>query len=127
GLWFPPPVTFLPGGFLACGFWICDFPGLRQYGFTELRQARSLLLALPLQGNAFLEGQRLLRRSIPRLVVVIGSLIVVGGFRCWCIAGLDCLMGCGVCLLPPADAGRDRLLGGCLLLLDALRGGLDGV
>lgn len=92
----------------------------------RLRQARSLTLALPLQDDALLEGQRL-SRSIPRVIVVVGMVVVVGGFRWWCIAGLDRLTGGGVCLLPAADAGGDRFLGGGLLALDALQGGLDGV
>src|SRR5579871_3523264 len=90
------------------------------YGFTELRQARPLVLALPLMGDALAERGRF-RRSIQWLVVVVGMVVVVGRFRSRCRVGLDRLTDLGVCFLPPpADAGGDRFLGGGLLPLDTL-------
>src|SRR5579875_341461 len=53
---------------------------LRFCGFTELRQARPVILALPLPEDAFAEGERR-PRSVPGLVVVVGMAVVIGGFR----------------------------------------------
>jgi hypothetical protein len=103
-------------GLLACASNYND-PHLLISGSTDLRQARPLVLALALPGDALSKGQG-------RPVVMGGMMVVVGGntfqrqsFLLLCIAGMRPTTG----LLPPADAGGDRLFGGRLLRPVALR------
>src|SRR5579871_1800984 len=114
------PADNSPAGFLCVRF--CGFLAVRLWGFTVLREVRTLILALSLRCNALLERQRL-----PRFVVVVGVVIVVGGFGSWCFSRPGRLTDFAVRLLPATDAGSNRLLGGGLLPLNTLRRGLDGV
>ncbi len=97
--------------------------GLIRAAIPEFRSrwARSVVLALPLKNDAFLERSRRIERRILRQSLRAGTL----SFRC--SIGLCPVIGRGKPLRLPPDAGGDRFLGGGMFLSVSLGRGFNRV
>ena len=105
------PTIALSDTFCLC----CPARFITESRNSRSRRTQSVVLALPLKNDAFLETSRRIE----------GRILCMDVLSPGCNIRLCHEIGCGTCPRPPANAGGDRFLGGGMFLSVPLRYRLD--